>query len=96
VAAVVCYLLARRHAFSRGRSIGWSLCGLVWGLTGLLLMLAVQEWPARVTCPKCRKPRVVTRDTCEHCGAPHAAPAADGTEIFEEFASTPQEALAGG
>ena len=24
---------------------------------------------------------------CEHCGAPHALPAADGTEIFESIAS---------
>jgi hypothetical protein len=46
-------------------------------------MVALQEWPARVTCPACRKPRVVTRDACENCGAPHAMPAPDGTEIFE-------------
>jgi hypothetical protein len=26
---------------------------------------------------------VVDRDCCEHCGAAHALPAADGTEIFE-------------
>jgi hypothetical protein len=61
---------------------------------GLLLMLALQEWPARILCPKCRKPRVVTRDTCEHCGAAHAMPEPDGTEIFEQTAAMPQPAIA--
>ena len=92
--ALVCFMLTRRHAFSRWHCIGWALCGLLGGPMGLLLLLALQEWPARIPCPKCGKIRVVTRDTCEHCGAPHAAPALDGTEIFEEVAATPH-ALAG-
>jgi hypothetical protein len=86
--ALVCLLLARRHAFSRPRCVGWALLGLSFGWVGLALMLALEEWPARVGCPKCRKPRVVTRDACEHCGAPHAAPAADGTEVFEPDGTT--------
>jgi hypothetical protein len=86
VCALMCFLLARRYSFFRARSVGWSLCGLLWGPAGLLLMLALQDWPARITCPGCRKLRLVTRDTCEHCGAAHAAPAPDGTEIFEEAA----------
>jgi hypothetical protein len=86
VGALVCFLLARRHAFSVPGRVGWALCGFLFGWAGLLLMLSVQEWPARIVCPKCRKFRVVTRDRCEHCGAPHAMPAADGTEIFEEAA----------
>ena len=57
-------------------------------------MLALLDWPAQVACPKCRKLRVVTRDTCEHCGAPHAAPAPDGTEIFESVAATSQPVIA--
>jgi hypothetical protein len=83
VSALCSYALARRYAFSRMRRWAWSLCGLLFGPVGLLLMLAVQEWPALVPCPGCRRLRVVTRDTCEHCGAPHALPAPDGTEIFE-------------
>jgi hypothetical protein len=80
---VGCFLVARRYAFSRARSIGWALLGFFYGWVGLVLMLALHEWPARILCPHCRSLRVVTRDTCEHCGAPHAAPAPDGTEIFE-------------
>jgi hypothetical protein len=87
--ALVCFLLARRYAFSRARRVGWALCGFLFGPAGLLLMLCLQEWPARVACPSCRKARVVTRDTCEHCGALHAAPAPDGTEVFEEPAEAP-------
>jgi YD repeat-containing protein len=96
VCGLVCLLLARRNAFSRARQVGWTLCGLIWGPTGLLLMLALQEWPAHIACPRCLKPRVVTRETCEHCGAPQATPAPDGTEIFEVTAATQQLAMAEG
>jgi hypothetical protein len=82
ICALVCFVLARRHAFSRQRCIGWSVCGLLFGPAGLLLMLAIQDWPARVVCPGCRKLRVVTRERCEHCGASHAAPERDGTEVL--------------
>jgi hypothetical protein len=93
--AVVCFLLSRRHAFSGARRVGWALCGLLFGPPGLLLMLALQDWPARVACPSCRRPRAVTRDTCEHRGAAHAPPAPDGTEVFEPDAAAPHVALAG-
>jgi hypothetical protein len=36
----------------------------------------------------------VDRDRCEHCGAAHATPALDGTEIFET-AATADAVLAG-
>jgi hypothetical protein len=92
--AVACLLLARRHAFSYARCAGWALCGLLFGWAGVVLMLVLQEWPARVRCPSCGRPRRVDRERCEHCGAPHASPAADGTEVFEETAATPQTTLA--
>jgi hypothetical protein len=87
VSALICFVLTRRHAFSRWHCVGWALCGLLCGPVGLLLLLALQEWPARIPCPKCGKLRVATRDSCEHCGAPHTAPASDGTEIFESTAT---------
>jgi hypothetical protein len=91
---LTCFLLPRRYAFSRTRRIGWGCCGLLFGPTGLLLMLALLDWPAQIVCPKCRKPRVVTREQCEHCGAAHPAPAPDGTEIFESAVAMPQPAIA--
>jgi hypothetical protein len=93
--ALACFLLARRYAFSGVRCLGWALCGLLFGWVGLVLMLALQEWPARVRCPSCGRGRLVDRERCEHCGAPHAPPARDGTEIFEESAAAPPAALAG-
>jgi hypothetical protein len=93
--ATACFVLGRRFVLSRRGCLAWSLCGLLFGLNALLLLLALYEWPARVACPSCHMPRVVARDRCEHCGAAHAAPAPDGTEIFEEVAATPHEALAG-
>ncbi len=92
--ALGCFILAHRYAFSRGSSIAWALVGFFFGWVGLVLMLVLQEWPARVACPKCHKLRVVTRDTCERCGALHAAPAPDGTEIFEPTAVAPHTMLA--
>jgi hypothetical protein len=94
VSGVICLLLARRFAFSRARRIGWLVCGLLFGPAGLLLMIAIQEWPARLACPGCRKLRVVIRDTCEHCGAAHAAPVPDGTEIFDQVGAGQQRATA--
>jgi hypothetical protein len=83
VCALGCFLLARRYSFSRACRIGWSLCGFLFGPTGLLLMVVLYDWPARIVCPGCSKPRLVTRETCEHCGAAHAPAEPDGTEIFE-------------
>jgi hypothetical protein len=78
----VCFVLCRRYAFARRACIGWALCGLVLGPFGLVLLLAVQDWPARIACPACRELRVVTRESCERCGRAHALPVPDGTEVF--------------
>jgi hypothetical protein len=85
--ALVCYLLARRYSFSRARCIGWALGGFLFGPVGLLLLLALQEWPTLLDCPSCGQPRRADRACCEHCGAAHGVPARDGTEIFEESAA---------
>jgi hypothetical protein len=84
---LLCFLLARRYSFSPIERIGWALCGLLFGLVGLLLLLTVREWPVHIACCRCGKHRIVTRDACEHCGAPHASPAVDGTEIFDSCSS---------
>jgi hypothetical protein len=95
LSALACYVLARRYAFSQAGRLTWSLVGLTFGWIGLVVMLAVQDWPARVACPQCHKLRVVTRDICEHCGAAHAVPPADGTEIIELAETTQQAVLVG-
>jgi hypothetical protein len=94
ICAPTCFYLGRRYSFSSARRVGWALCGFLFGWVGLALMLSLQEWPARIACPICRKLRVVTRESCEHCGAEHAAPVPDGTEIFEPTVAIPHDALA--
>jgi hypothetical protein len=88
-----CLVLARRQAFSGTSCIGWTGVGLAFGWVGLVSMLALHELPARIGCPKCGKRRVVTRDRCEHCGADHAHPVPDGTEIMEVSETTAQARL---
>jgi ABC-type transport system involved in multi-copper enzyme maturation permease subunit len=73
----------RRYNFTIHEQLGWAVFHLVFNLPGFLTFLGVQEWPARVACPKCHKLRVVDRDQCEHCGAEFVPPEKDGTEIFE-------------
>jgi hypothetical protein len=93
LSGLVCFVLCRRYAFAPVVSISWACCGLLFGPLGLLLLLAVQQWPARLACPKCRALRVVTLATCEHCGAAHAVPDPDGTEIFEDTSACAKPVL---
>lgn len=82
-AAVLAWLVSRRLGDSQRGRIAWAF-GVFWlGGYGILLLLALRAWPARVPCPNCGRLRVVDRETCEHCGAAFARPPRDGTEIFD-------------
>ncbi|BDI34465.1 hypothetical protein CCAX7_65160 [Capsulimonas corticalis] len=63
--------------------LGWAALCFCFGLPGLLTLLSLAPWPARVICSVCGKRRVVTQEECEHCGVAFPAPPRDGTEIFE-------------
>jgi ABC-type transport system involved in multi-copper enzyme maturation permease subunit len=75
--------LGRRYNFSLRSRVGWAVFHLLTGLPGLLAYIAIQEWPARVRCPNCSKLRIVTRETCVHCGSAFPPPEKVGIEIFE-------------
>jgi hypothetical protein len=81
--------LAKRNALGRGQRIVWASLGLLFGLSGVLLMLCLLPWPTKLRCESCGKARLVNRFDCEHCGATFAPPATDGTEIFDRPDSTP-------
>lgn len=84
IAAGLAWKIGRRCADSPAGRWAWAV-GVFWlGVPGLLLLLSLRAWPAREPCPNCRRPRVVTRERCEHCGAPFLPPTPDGTEIFED------------
>jgi hypothetical protein len=78
--------LSRRYSFEAAAQLGWGVFLLLFGLPGLLVLLSVQEWPARERCPNCGRLRVVRREECEHCGAVFSPAAPTGTEIFETVA----------
>ena len=74
-----------RYSLSLTARLGWAAFYLVFGIPGLLTFLSVQEWPARESCPNCRKLRVVDRDQYGCCGADFAPPEKNGTELFESL-----------
>lgn len=80
--APLTWWLCVRYAFPLGARVGWTVFILLAGFPGLLAFLSLQEWPAREPCANCRKPRVVKRRLCEHCGAEFPSPEKTGTEIF--------------
>lgn len=83
LAAFMALLIGRRCAWSRTGRVVWAVGAFWLGLYGVLLVLALDAWPARERCPNCGRRRVVTRAACEHCGAAFAVPPPDGTEIFD-------------
>jgi len=84
---ILCALLtvyeARRYAFSRLSTWAWAIFVLLTGVPGLLAFVGANEFPLRQPCHSCGRKRVVTREDCEHCGAPFPPPAHDGTEVLE-------------
>lgn len=89
VSLVINLRLARRKALGRGQRVLWAVLGLVFGLSGVLLMLCLLDWPVRELCESCGKARLVDRFDCEHCGAAFTPPPKDGTEIFDRPDTNP-------
>ena len=83
LAAVLAWLISRRLGDGRRGRLAWAF-GVFWlGGYGVLLLLALRPWPARLPCPNCGRERVVDNEACEHCGGAWARPKRDGTEIFD-------------
>jgi hypothetical protein len=85
--AALAFARSRRYAFSSARLGLWTAIGFALGPLGYALMLSLLEWPALEKCPACGRPRLVTRERCEHCSRPFAAPLPGGTEVFEPITS---------
>lgn len=79
-AAIACRRMGN-YSFSALRKRLWTALIVFTGPTGLLTLLAFEEWPASEPCPSCNKRHLITREHCEHCGALWPEPARDGTEI---------------
>jgi hypothetical protein len=77
---------ANAYGHSRGERLAWALAGLLLGPTGLLTFFSLKARPAQRPCPSCARRRVVSRETCEHCGSPFGSPPRDGTEVLDSGA----------
>jgi hypothetical protein len=82
--AVVMAGIARRYGFTRRQARWWTVVGFFFGPAGVLTLVALREWPARVACGSCGAMRLVDRERCGNCEAGWAPRAAAGTEIFDE------------
>jgi hypothetical protein len=82
ITMVFIWLIGRRYAFSLRWRAAWMVLSIIAGPFTLLAMWLTTDFPARETCPSCGQPRVVNRESCEHCNAEYSAPAPDGTEVF--------------
>ena len=76
-------ILCRRFGFGMGKTLAWIVTNLLLGPAGVVVMLSLNDWPAREVCAACGKNRLVGRRKCTCCGAGLPSPALDGREIFE-------------
>jgi len=75
-------LLLRRRSLSGAANVYWLVLTFVGGIGAPLLLICTRSRAIRRACPACGKPRLITRELCEHCGQPFLPPAMQGIEIF--------------
>ncbi|MCW3059902.1 MAG: hypothetical protein JWQ02_1723, partial [Capsulimonas sp.] len=96
VTALLCaplgWLIGGRCGRSRREYFGLAVLCFVFGLPGLLTLIALRAWPVRVSCPACGMKRTVDHERCEYCAAPFPPPARDGTEIMDTSETAAQAA----
>jgi hypothetical protein len=85
--SLVVLWMGRRYQYTVKQIVTWMVLTVITGPVALLTMWLLVERPARDTCPKCKRPRVVTRDLCIHCGAEFDPPQRDGTELLLPLSS---------
>jgi hypothetical protein len=82
-AAGLCRILFPRYVSRCPAKNTWLVLSFLLGFTGPLLLISLRQCAAVVRCPNCRRRRIVTRETCEHCGAAFEKPSNSEIEIFE-------------
>lgn len=81
-AALACFLGARA-GLSKRTLMAWTVFVLGFNLAGLLVFRLAVDWPRRVTCESCKKPRPIHRNLCPCCGKEWDPPVLTGTEIID-------------
>ena len=83
LSALTAILLGRNYELGSKAIAAWSLISLLLGPAAVVVMLGLNEWPARETCILCGGRRLAGRCECPRCAAPLPGPLMDGREIFE-------------
>lgn len=84
VAAAIAFWLLRRAGERRAWTIFWLITVLLLGISGVLLMLAMRQWPPRVRCGHCGRKSVTTAFACQHCGTAFPIPDPGAIGIWDE------------
>jgi hypothetical protein len=79
--------LSRRLGFGIEKTAAWTIANMLLGPAGVVVILSLNDWPARETCTTCGRKRLIGRRKCSCCNAPLSPPSLDGREIFEPDAS---------
>ena len=74
ISAAIAFWLLRRSGERRGWSVFWLITVLLLGISGVLLMLAMRQWPPRVRCGHCGRKSVTGGFACQHCGTAFPIP----------------------
>jgi hypothetical protein len=94
VLAVLTLFWARRMHFPWKRAWAWTAFVLGFNLAGLITFRLVADWPVRVACPECQRPRPVEENLCPSCDKSWPIPKPDGCEIFDQTPSLEGQPLA--
>jgi hypothetical protein len=81
--ALATYLLGRRYALSQRKHWAWVTANLLLGPAGIIVLLGLNECPAREICAACGRRRPAARRHCPACRFTAPASGFDGREIFE-------------
>jgi len=81
-AAIAIWLL-RRYSERRGWIVFWATICAILGVGGVLLLLAVRDWPPRIVCPACQRRTVASRFACQWCHQPYPRPNPGDIAIFD-------------
>lgn len=83
VLAIVVGIWSLRVGFKRSQSLKWTLFVLLFGAPAFLAFRLASDWPTRVRCPQCGRPRQIDQQNCASCSEEWARPKASGTEVFD-------------
>ena len=84
ISAAVAFWLLRRAGERRGWTVFWLITVLLLGISGVLLMLAMRQWPPRVRCGNCGRKSVTTGFACQHCGTAFPIPDPGAIGIWDD------------